>query len=466
MTESIHILHTNDIHSHLEHWPRIRRWLLAEQKKWRQTGATVVTLDIGDAMDRVHPLTEATNGQANVNLFNQIGYDAVTIGNNEGIGNSQAQLNQLYDKANFDVVLANLRDRKTNQPPKWALRTKIITTAAGTRIALFGLTAPYISTYRPNGWEPELAQQVLPGLLAELAGKADVLVLLSHLGLDVDKWIAKNFPAITVIIGSHTHHLLVNGLLINGSLLAAAGRYGQYIGHITLTIDEQHHVLTKQARVVKTVELPVEAGDKAEISGYRRHGHQQLKRQKIATLPQTLTAKPIGNSPQMAMALHAVAQAAGTEVAFLNTGIFLAPFKKGVVTADDLHQSLPHAMHLLRIKLHGYDVWRLVQEIEKARLFLRHFELHGLGFRGKLFGDMVYQGLTWDAAERTVEWCGQPLEPERVYTLAAVDTYLYFPFFPTIDIVGENEVLFPGVLRNAIADYLRSNQLSEVHDEH
>ncbi|QEA53469.1 bifunctional metallophosphatase/5'-nucleotidase [Loigolactobacillus coryniformis] len=459
MTESIHILHTNDIHSHLEHWPRIRRWLLAEQTKLRQSGSTVVTLDIGDAMDRVHPLTEATDGRANVALFNQIGYDAVTIGNNEGIGNSQEQLNQLYDQANFDVVLANLRDRKTKQPPKWALRTKIITTAAGTRIALFGLTAPYISTYRPNGWEPELAQQVLPELLAELAGKADVLVLLSHLGLDVDKWIAKNYPAITVIIGSHTHHLLINGLLVNQSLLAAAGRYGQYIGHITLTIDAHHRVLTRQAGVVKTSELPVAPGDRAEIAGYRRHGHQQLKRQKIATLSKTLSAQPVGNSPQMTVALHAVAQAAGTDVAFLNTGIFLAPFKKGIITADDLHQALPHAMHLLRIRLRGYDVWRLVQEIEKARLFLRHFELHGLGFRGKLFGDMVYQGLSWDSADRTVKWRGQPLDPDRVYTMAAVDTYLYFPFFPTIEIVGETEVLFPGVLRNAIADYLKHSEL-------
>ncbi|MFL2030205.1 bifunctional metallophosphatase/5'-nucleotidase [Loigolactobacillus zhaoyuanensis] len=459
MTESIHILHTNDLHSHLEHWPRIRRWLLAEQVKWRQLGATVVTLDIGDAMDRVHPLTEATDGRANVALFNQIGYDAVTIGNNEGIGNSQAQLNQLYDQANFDVVLANLQDRETGQQPKWAMRTKIITTAAGTRIALFGLTAPYLSTYRPNGWEPKLAQQVLPGLLAELTGKADVLVLLSHLGLDVDKWLAKNYPALTVIIGSHTHHLLVNGLLVGDSLLAAAGRYGQYIGHITLTINDQHQVQTERASVVKTRDLPVATGDAAEIAGYRRSGHQQLKRQKIATLPQTLTAQPIGNSPQMQLALHAVAQTAGTDVALLNTGIFLAPFKQGTLTADDLHKALPHSMHLLRVQLHGYDIWRLVQEIEKTRLFLRHFKLHGLGFRGKLFGDMVYQGLRWDPAERTVTWCGQPLEPERIYTLAAVDTYLYFPFFPTIEIMGATEVLFPGVLRNAIADYLKSNEL-------
>ena len=99
--ETIHILHTNDLHSHFENWPRMRRFLLEHQAAYRKQGDTVLTFDIGDAMDRSHPLTEATNGQINTELLNQIGYDGVTIGNNEGFGNSDADLEHLYDKANF-----------------------------------------------------------------------------------------------------------------------------------------------------------------------------------------------------------------------------------------------------------------------------------------------------------------------------------------------------------------------------
>lgn len=40
-------------------------------------------------MDRWHPLSEATNGQENILLMNEVGYDAATIGNNEGVGNSK-----------------------------------------------------------------------------------------------------------------------------------------------------------------------------------------------------------------------------------------------------------------------------------------------------------------------------------------------------------------------------------------
>ena len=41
--------------------------------------------DIGDYVDRSHPFTEGTIGKGNTQLLNEAGYDAVTIGNNEGI---------------------------------------------------------------------------------------------------------------------------------------------------------------------------------------------------------------------------------------------------------------------------------------------------------------------------------------------------------------------------------------------
>ncbi|PIO83167.1 multifunctional 2',3'-cyclic-nucleotide 2'-phosphodiesterase/5'-nucleotidase/3'-nucleotidase [Loigolactobacillus backii] len=461
MAEIIDFFHTNDMHSHFETWPRIRRYLKQQQDGFRAKGDTVYTVDIGDAMDRMHPLTEATNGQINTQLLNQIGYDAVTIGNNEGIGNSKRQLEQLYQKANFPVVLANLKDKKTQQQPKWAQPYLIKVTNDGTRVAFIGMTAPYISTYRPNGWDPELIQNAMPKILAALAGKYDVLVLLSHLGITMDQRIAAKYPEFDVIMGGHTHHLLPTGLLIGKTMVAAAGRFGDHVGHVQLILNKEHQVQQSVASVVTTTELPSEADDEAEISGYLTAGHEQLASHVITQLPHALTSKPIGHSTLMDVSLAAVARAAKTEVALLNTGVFLGDFAAGPVTADDLHTVLPHAMHLLRVTLRGTDVWRLIMEIEKNRQFLQHYQLHGLGFRGKVFGDMVYKGITVNSLSRTVYWLGKPLDPEATYTLAGMDTYLYFQFFPTISIVGDSEVLFPGVLRNAVASYLKNGKEEE-----
>ena len=71
--ERIHIYHTNDIHSHFENWPRISGYLREESKRLEQENETVFSFDIGDACDRVHPSTEATDGTANILLLNEVG---------------------------------------------------------------------------------------------------------------------------------------------------------------------------------------------------------------------------------------------------------------------------------------------------------------------------------------------------------------------------------------------------------
>lgn len=69
--------------------------------------------------------------------------------------------------------------------------------------------------------------------------------MLSHLGVKQDRTIAQKYPEFDVIIGSHTHHLFVKGELDNNVLLAAAGKYGHYIGEITLELNN-HHVISKK----------------------------------------------------------------------------------------------------------------------------------------------------------------------------------------------------------------------------
>ncbi|WML47060.1 hypothetical protein RCG23_15870 [Neobacillus sp. PS3-34] len=114
--ETIHIYHSNDIHSHFEHWPRIHS-LFEERKRWhKDAGDEVFLFDIGDHMDRWHPYTEATMGKGNTDLLNNAGYTAVTIGNNEGITLPHEELDTLYEHAKFDVLAANLYQADGNRP--------------------------------------------------------------------------------------------------------------------------------------------------------------------------------------------------------------------------------------------------------------------------------------------------------------------------------------------------------------
>ncbi|MDN3075135.1 bifunctional metallophosphatase/5'-nucleotidase [Enterococcus faecalis] len=455
--EEIVLFHTNDLHSHFENWPKIRRLVKAKRSLYQKEGKTVVTIDLGDFSDRCHPLTEATDGRANVAIMNTLAYDLVTIGNNEGIGNSKKQLEHLYDQATFEVVLANLEEPKTQTLPDFCQAYKIMTTKEGTKLGFIGLTAPFPLTYNPNGWTIKQVEAVLPQLITEVAPQCDVLILLSHLGIDTDFMIAANYPEIQVILGSHTHHLFKDGEKINHVQLAAAGKYGQYIGEVHLFVDDDTKQVTSYAKTMETASLEEQATDAKEIAGYLTEGHRLLQAQQIAQIPETLSTDLRQPHAFITVALKALKEAGQTEAAVLNNGLFLADLPEGIINADQLHEALPHPMHLIKVTLKGSDMSRLIREMEKSRQFLRKFPIRGMGFRGKIFGELCYDGIRFERNSQTVFWQGKPIQPEQKYTLTTVDHFQFVPFFPTIELVGEVEFLFPDVLRTVVANYLHAH---------
>ena len=437
--ERVHIYHTNDIHSHFENWPRISGYLREESKRLEQENETVFSFDIGDACDRVHPLTEATDGTANILLLNEVGYDAVTIGNNEGIGSSKKQLSHLYDEANFPVVISNLFDAKTGFPPEWAKIFHVIQTKSGHKIGLFGLTAPFPTSYKPIGWDVKNPDEVIGDILEMITPLVDSIILLSHLGIGEDQRIAELYPMISVIIGSHTHHLLPHGQVVRNTLLAAAGKYGQYVGHIELEI-ERNKIIAANATVKETATIKAPRNETEMIESYEIKGHQLLNEQVIAAIPATFPVNWQGKSELVEIGLESLKEYAHTDAAILNAGLFMQPLVEGTVTKDDLHKILPHPMRILRCTLDGENLIRMIYEMEKNRLFLRNFPIKGIGFRGKVFGEICYNGVAYDKMTGEVSWLGKPIERSKQYTFATVDHFMFIPFFPTIEIKGENEV--------------------------
>ena len=448
--EKIQIVHTNDLHSHFENFPRIKRFV--EQSRQESTADDFFLFDIGDAMDRAHPLSEATNGQANIEWMNSLHYDAGTIGNNEGLGNSHEHLEHLYDHANFPVILNNLYEKNPTRIADFAKPAQILTTKKGTKVGVLGLTAPYILTYPLLDWNIRLVQEMLPESL-KIVKDCDVIILLSHLGVSMDRLIAQKHPEIDIIIGGHSHHLFPKGEVDNGVLLAAAGKYGQHIGTINLELNDQKQVVAKAAFTTKTETLPVKKDDAAWIKQQFDRGEELLDQVKVAKLPQTLSSDYQADNSIMQEALTAVQDFAKADVAILSSGLFLEDLPQGVITNKNLHDVMPHAIHVMKTTMTGDNVWRLVMEMEKNRLFLRNHPQKGMGFRGKIFGELVYRGIEIDN-KRNVYINGKELDRNQEYTLALLDHYLFVPYFPSIEIAGQNEIMYPKFLRGVLGDYL------------
>jgi 5'-nucleotidase len=429
MKEMIHIYHTNDLHSHLEHWPRIRDFL-KKRKKWHEEEKDNVFLfDLGDHVDRWHPFTEGTLGKGNIALMNEVGYNAVTIGNNEGITLDHDDLDSLYDKAEFDVIIGNLYTMEKDIP-SWVDTYKIYTTKSGMKIGVIGLTANFGNFYEPLGWKVTAPMDELGYLINKVKPMADYVILLSHLGIKDDEWIAEQFPEVDIILGAHTHHILREGKEVNNSLLGAAGKYGQFVGHIILEVDTvSKKLLSRQAQLYEHQELPKSPLEEREIENWFVEGKKLLD-QPVAFLDTELKADWFQLSPLPQLLTDGLLEWCDADCAFLNAGLLLNGLSRGEVTKYDLHKILPHPINPCLIELTGAGLKEVIKQTFDEKW--PHLQIKGLGFRGKVMGNFIYSGITIGSNGQTLRVQGNIIDPQGKYKLATTDMFTFGHFFPEL----------------------------------
>lgn len=445
MKETIHIYHTNDLHSHFENWPKINHFLNERKAEHELAGEDVFLFDIGDFADRWHPFTEGTLGKGNVELLNEAGYTAVTIGNNEGITLSHQALDDLYTEAQFDVIAANFYypDR---QRPEWALPYKIYMTNKGTRIGVTAVTTYYRKLYELLGWELSEPLTELGMQLNNLQGKTDMIILLSHLGIYDDEKIAELFPQVDLILGSHTHHLLREGKRIGDTVLAAAGRYGEFVGYVK-AVKKRGKRSKLKAVVHETAALPSIPGEEEIIAHFSEIGKNQLNKE-IVEIPKSIDYSWVTSSPLAALLCEALNEWCEADCSMINSGLLLTALQKGKVTKYDLHRMLPHPINPCTIELTGAELKEVLFQADAAHWSTR--ELKGLGFRGHVMGAFVFHQIKMDRSRHIVKIAGKPLLPEKIYTLGTIDLFTFGQFFPEIHRATEKKYFMPEFLRDVM----------------
>lgn len=447
--EVVHIYHTNDLHSHFKDWPRIVA-LLKERKRWHESvGDPIFIFDIGDHVDRWHPLSDATFGKGNVTLLNSAAYDGVTIGNNEGITLPHDHLNNLYDQADFPVLVANLYD-KDGSRPNWAKPHVIYSTETGTKIGVIGLTANFTPFYEQLQWIVTDPIEELSSQLLELPREVDVIILLSHLGLKVDEQIAHLYPQIDVILGAHTHHILHEGKLVNRTLLAGAGKFGNYVGHVTITIEATtKHVINKKAWLYDTNELPALDGENAMITNLFMMGESLLQ-------TEVTDLKSEYNTWQIAKLLcQALWEWCEADCALVNEGLIIAPLGKGIVTKFDLLQICPHPINPCILHVSGEQLTEIITHALDKKW--TNFRMMGFGFRGTFIGKFLFDQIEFIEGEIYVQ--NEPINIDKTYKVAIPDMFTFGQLFPEISNTKDKHYLLPEFLRDLLQWQLSKTSL-------
>lgn len=456
MKRTVYVYHTNDVHSHFEYWPKISHFLWEQRQKHEKRNETMLLFDIGDFIDRFHPITEATRGKANVDLLNELHYDAVTIGNNEGITLDYNELDTLYENASFPVIVANLF-RKDGTRPSWAHPYYIIPISDTLRVGVIGVTAYFTKSYELLGWNVTTPFEMLGDLAAEVKKQADLVILLSHLGINDDEKIAQTIPEIDIILGGHTHHLFPEGKRINDTLLCAAGKYGKFVGIVKLEIEENDHTYEALATVADVESFPDSEQMQRTLSLLEKQSLKKLESEQVAELKEDLPLQWFSPSPFAKLLASALKEWCKAEIGMVNAGVLLEPLYKGMVTRKDLHRICPHPINPCKVQLRGAELKEIILQANTERM--KYLEFKGFGFRGKVMGQMVYDGVELeteagkDGSEhiRRIMINGEPLNPNRLYDVATIDMFTIGHFYPQIQRAPKKEYYMPEFLRDVLA---------------
>jgi 5'-nucleotidase / UDP-sugar diphosphatase len=428
---SLTILHTNDSHGHLLPFSYpdgaaasgslqglatyrdiggiARRATLIKRIREELEGRKIASwlVDAGDYSNGTAFSIEY-HGEADLAAINAVGYDLGTFGNHE-LSGSLAHLRTLVAATKYQLVSANVMDRTAGAP---LVQPFVVRTVGPVRVAVFGLTTHDAAGYQAVKEGLEITDEVAAAraAVASLSGRADIIVLVSHAGVEVDERIAAQVPGIDVIVGGHTHtrlplgsfvwqseDLLVND--VNGTVIVQAHQWGGELGRLDLLFacdaSGAWHVDRYRARLLPvTSALPPDPAIVEVVDHYWKPVAERYG-QVVGQAAGEFTSRGSDEAEHNLVA-DAVRDINRTEFAMEGEGSVRAPLLGGPITRGDLATLDPFGYTVVLFKAKGREIRQLLTRYAPA--------VSGIRYRLE----------SGTLAQVTIG--GRRLEDERVYT--------------------------------------------------
>lgn len=264
-TKRVTILHTNDIHCHLDPFPEsdvrfpnkggLSR-ISAYVRAFRAQNQNMLLFDSGD-FSQGTPYYNYYKADLILKLMSEMGYDASCIGNHE-FDNGLQSLADAVGVANFPILSTNYAFRGT--PVESKAKDNLIVERAGFRFGIYSLGV------NPDGLvDPKNIQNVTYLDPIEVAQKqeeylrneedCDIVICLSHLGykypnenLICDLDIAQNTRSTDIILGGHTHTFFDKPIELDNLdgqkvILNQAGWGALMLGRLDLVLQRHRNIV-------------------------------------------------------------------------------------------------------------------------------------------------------------------------------------------------------------------------------
>jgi len=150
----------------------------------------------------------------------------------------EARIKELIKGLGFPFLALNIRDTEWNEP---AFEQSKIFEKGGVKIAVLGEAFAYTPIANPRWMMPKWSfgireDDVRANVEKARKSGAQLVVLLSHNGFDVDRKLAGRVSGIDVILTSHTHDALPEAIKVGNTLLIASGSHGKFVSRLDLDV--------------------------------------------------------------------------------------------------------------------------------------------------------------------------------------------------------------------------------------
>ncbi|TNF20064.1 MAG: thiosulfohydrolase SoxB [Rhodobacteraceae bacterium] len=179
-----------------------------------------------------------TAGQDMVNVMNALKPDAMTFHWEFTLGSDR--VHEIVEGLPFAALGQNIFDAEWDEPaemfPPYTFFER-----GGTKIAVIGQAFPYMPIANPGWMFPEysfgIRDEHMQTMVDEVRAQgAELVVVLSHNGFDVDKKMAGKLSGIDVILSGHTHDALPEPVLVGETIVIASGSNGKFVSRVDLDV--------------------------------------------------------------------------------------------------------------------------------------------------------------------------------------------------------------------------------------
>jgi sulfur-oxidizing protein SoxB len=153
----------------------------------------------------------------------------------------EARVKEITAALSFPLLAQNIRDTEFEDPVFDARKTF---ERGGAKVAVIGQAYPYTAIANPRWMFPKWAfglreDDLQKEVDAARSEGADVIILNSHNGFDIDRKMAGRVRGIDVILTAHTHDALPEAVQVGQTLLIASGSNGKFVSRLDLDIRDK-----------------------------------------------------------------------------------------------------------------------------------------------------------------------------------------------------------------------------------